>query len=277
MELRLHETKLPIKGLCRKYVFYHISDLHIAVCSPERDSDAIAQAETATKRWMRDGIPPVDILNSIIDFVNANDCDGLLVAGDCIDYFSEDIAEYIKDTLAKCRREVFYIPGNHERLRIEQNENDSVFAPRFAPLMRGNQLNWVKDYGDFLLVGIDNSTKEISESQVAFFKEQIKRNMPIVLLVHIPFYTDDIDAPIRKNCGDSEKKIRYFSMGTVGTPDSGMEFAELIKSEQSNVVAVIAGHVHFAYEGSLENGAAQITSAPAFKRFVRKLEICPAE
>ena len=56
---------------------------------------------------------------------------------------------------------------------------------------------------------------------------------------------------------------------------SNKEFSDFVRSPESHVVAVIAGHVHAAHEGEYAAGKMQYVAAPLHKKYVRKLTVVP--
>ncbi len=271
--MKIEREKLIIPGIQKKYTFYHISDAHI-VCVDENSSDEDRQiAEKHTKKWNKIGIPPIDAFSEMIDFVNESEGDALMIAGDCTDYYRPCIAEFMRQKLSECNKEVLYVYGNHEGADYYKPLDYKTTFPEFAPLMQNNPSHWVKDFGEFLVVGIDNSTKNISPEQMAFLREQISRNVPIVILMHIPIGSEACDAAVASYWGSGEDNKRYFILGYEGSPDSGIEFTNLLKEKDNNIVAIFAGHIHTQSSGEYAPGKMQYTSAPTYEKYVRIIEI----
>ena len=61
-----------------------------------------------------------------------------------------------------------------------------------------------------------------------------------------------------------------------GTDEPTEEFLALVKSEESRVAAIFAGHLHYDHAGEFAPGRMQYVSAPAFTRFVREVSVIPA-
>ena len=99
-------------------------------------------------------------------------------------------------------------------------------------------------------LAIDNSTYQISDAQLAFFKTQVASGVPLVLLVHIPMY-----APGKKisfGCGNPnwgaatdrnfelERRPKWPESGHTPTT---LNFHKAVFSAP-NLIGIFAGHIH---------------------------------
>jgi 2',3'-cyclic-nucleotide 2'-phosphodiesterase (5'-nucleotidase family) len=102
-------------------------------------------------------------------------------------------------------------------------------------------------------VGIDNSTGKVSQEQLEFVKEQLKRKEPIIVLSHIPY-------PIRDE----------------GRTHELAAFVRTLLSHRSKIVGIFTGHNHhsaFSFTGNM----CQYVSLPCFQGacFVVEIEATP--
>lgn len=263
-------VSVKIPNLTKSYTFLHLSDAHVACAAPDAPEDAKALAEKQTKAWMHGDIPPVNVFENVLAFAKDEGIDALLMAGDCIDYYSADNAAYMREHLPVCGVEVLYAFGNHEGgSYTEVIENPKASYPALAPVMMGTPDFWVRDFGEFLVIGVDDSDQFVRPEQVEKMRGQIARGLPILLLMHIPMKTPAIEPSVMKKWGTT------FMIGTDEDPDSTKEFCELVKSAE-NVAAVFAGHIHYAHTGEFADGRMQYVSAPAFTGYLRKVLVEPA-
>ncbi len=263
-------VSVKIPNLTKSYTFLHISDAHVAYAAPDDPEDVRAHAAHQTKAWMHGDIPPVTVFENVLAGAKEEAVDALLMAGDCIDYISESNARYMRDHLPACGVEVLYAFGNHEGgSYTEVIDDPKASYPELAPVMMGTPDFWVRDYGEFLVIGVDDSDQNVRPAQVEKMKEQIARGLPILLLMHIPMKTPAIEPSVMKKWGTT------FMIGTDEDPDSTKEFCELVKSAP-NVAAVFAGHIHYEHTGEFAPGRMQYVSAPAFTGFVRKVLVEPS-
>lgn len=263
-------VSVKIPNLTKSYTFLHLSDAHVACAAPDAPEDAKALAAKQTKAWMHGDIPPVDVFENVLAEAKDAGIDALLMAGDCIDYYSADNAAYMREHLPVCGVEVLYAFGNHEGgSYTEVIENPKASYPALAPVMMGTPDFWVRDFGEFLVIGVDDSDQFVRPEQVEKMRGQIARGLPILLLMHIPMKTPAIEPSVMKKWGTT------FMIGTDEDPDSTKEFCELVKSAE-NVAAVFAGHIHYAHTGEFADGRMQYVSAPAFTGYLRKVLVEPA-
>lgn len=260
-------VSVKIPGLTKSYTFLHLSDAHVAYAAPGASDAAKELAAKQTKAWMHGDIPPVNVFENVLAEAKDAGIDAILMAGDCIDYYSADNAAYMREHLPVCGTEILYAAGNHEYGSYTAEAVDRAEASAaLAPVMFGTPDFWVRDFGEFLVIGVDDSTQHVRPEQVEKMKEQIARGLPILLLMHIPLRTPAIEPSVMKKWGTT------FMIGTDEDPDSTKEFCELVKSAE-NVAAVFAGHIHYEHTGEFAPGRMQYVSAPAFTGFLRKVVV----
>lgn len=273
--MMIETVKLSIPGVKRKYAFYHISDSHI-VCASENDTQSDKElALKHTEKWrLTSDMSPKEAFENAMDVVDASNCNGIFITGDCVDYYRPSIAAYVRERLSACTKDVLYVYGNHEGADYAKKTDSRAVYSEFAPVMQNSPAFWAKDYNGFTVVGIDNSTKEITPEQTAFLKAQSQRGIPLILLMHVPLDTPVIREAVVKRWGEDISQRQYFILGFDDTtPRSGIEFAEFVKSEDSNIAAVFAGHIHYTCEGEFAPGRMQYTAESSASGYMRRIEI----
>ena len=253
---------ITIPGLRTPRTFLHISDAHITHAYPGDSAEETDFAVRHAEKWNEAGIPPVDAFRNFLEFAAERKPDAVLFAGDMIDYYTKSNVRFLKEMLADFPVEYLYVWGNHENgsYGLPLPEINEIKAD-IAPLMNNETDFFVRDFEDFLIVGVRNSSFDITESQMDHMKNIIADGRPILLLMHVPIKTDAF-SKIAWSMFDDE----------TDTTDRAREFSDLIRRDDSNVAAIIAGHEHFAWSGEFAPGRMQYISAPCFRRFVR--EIC---
>jgi len=278
--MNIQTEYLKIPGLKKTYNFFHISDVHAAVSFPGDSEEEAALAEKQTKQWTTDGIAPPDAFDRALKTVgefaaeNKDTVTALMIAGDGVDYHSGSNVRFLKERMEACPVDVLYVHGNHEGARIgEMVPHMRAFYPSYAELMGKNPAFWVKDYGELLIIGMDDSDKKITEEQLRLLKEQLERKIPVILVMHIPFYTDEIYEPLKARWG--EGGTVYFSLDKDNCTALTAEFRDIVKDPENCIAAVMAGHVHFSHTGDLgvgaKTGKPQFVSAPCFTGYMRRL------
>ena len=271
---KIENETLKIKGLKREYTFIHISDAHLSYAPFGADDEEKALCLEHTEEWTRDGKTPLESFDEVCEFVNDEKPDALFITGDCVDYASENNSSYLKAQIGKMNTEVLYVYGNHESVNYkEKPENPKIYYPLYEDLMKGSPAYWVKDYGDLLVCAVDDADKKITKEQLDFLKKQIARNIPILLLIHIPISTATIKEPIENKWG--EGAMSYFALDGDNPCSETVEYCELIKKADNNIAAIFTGHIHTPYKGEFSNGRIMYAAGAAFDGYARKITVLP--
>lgn len=259
----MNTIELTIPGLDREYTFIHITDAHIAVAPDTATVEEKAMAEARTKFWTpASGILPIDSFTSHLEKAEELKADGIFLTGDGIDYGSDYNIEAMNKLCGESKVKVTYVYGNHEG-GIDNKE----FYPKYKKLMGDTPGFQVADYGSFFIIAIDDSNKVISQAQLDALKAQAERGLPIILLLHIPIRTEAIEPSVMERWGTD------FMIGTDDDCEITNAFCKMVKSEDSQVVAIFAGHVHYEHEGEFAPGKMQYTAAPAFTGYYRIIKV----
>jgi len=266
--LTVENTKIKVPGLKRNYIFFQISDSHIAYASPDASQEDKDRAVYFTEMWTNRSkyhYTPIQAFDEIIAYVNNEVGDALLITGDLFEGGDRmNNVDFLQSRMAACNKEFLYVVGNHEAGSFHIPEGLASFMP-------GNGFYWVKDYGDLLVVGLDDNKRSLLPEQIAFLKEQTARNIPILLIMHIPIYADSCDKAIRRLWGDTGHE--QYTIGLDNTPEETMEFIEYLKQDGNNIIAIAAGHAHLSCVGEFAPGRLQFITAPSFDNFIRRIEL----
>ncbi len=262
---------LTIPGLSRPYLFYYTSDAHVTDVRSDESEEMREIARKADKAWSYKGIMPKDALDQALLSADGEHADGIFLCGDIVNYYNEATLSWVRNRLEKTATELLYVCGNHERaVPIGEAVNRECYGA-YRGLMPGDPAGWVRDYGEFLVVGLDNGDKDATQAQLDFLRTQIDRGKPILLLLHIPLTTESIVDPVREKWG--ENGYRYFLFGNPEDSDGSHRLCELVKRPDNHILAVFAGHIHRATAGEFAPGRIQYTSAPTFEGTVWRVEV----
>ena len=267
-ELEITESVIiKIPGIRQAKRFLQISDAHIAKTYPDDSEAEQTEVTESEKRWNDDGVSALETFHKLIRLVRKEAPDAVLMAGDMIDYYTESNVKCLKELLEDFPTEYLYVCGNHEHgsYSLTLPDVDTMYS-RLAPLMRNAVSFYVRDFEGFRIVCLDNSAFDITDEQLEKMKAVMAEGVPILLVMHIPFWTEDFEK-IAWSMLDRDEK----------TTDNARAFARLIRSEESCVTAVIAGHEHLAWSGEFAPGRMQYVSAPVFERFFREIIVVSEE
>lgn len=196
----------------------------------------------------------------------------VVLAGDLLSFPSEAAVEWLVERLQASGIPWIYTAGNHDwhyegmEGSLEELRRKWV-KERLGALYRGREPMMSVDVVQGVkLVAIDNSTYEISEAQLEFFREQLRDGAPVVVFLHIPLY-----APGRGmgyGCGhpqwgaavdrsfEIERRPRWPEGGHTAVT---MAFRREVFGA-SQVLGVFAGHTHQAAV-DVVNGVPQCVAA----------------
>lgn len=263
---------IRLPGLTRDYVFYHTSDAHIAWADP---ADSQADRELAAKhagKWNQYGIFPCDAFGDALRMAEEDHADGLFLCGDICDYYTPSIVRYVWERLTNCSVEPLFVSGNHEGNSYTEVIPDiRARYPEYLDMMHGSPAFWVHDFGEFLVVGLDDSDKKVQPEQLNALQTLCSDGRPILLLIHIPVYTPAMEAPLKEKWGPDA--CDYFVIGYGEDEDRTPAFCQLLRDPDVPIAAVFAGHIHISHESELIPGRTQYTSAPCFSGKLRRITL----
>jgi len=277
---------LRISGLKHSLKILHLSDTHIT-CSNESDipfqkySKRMDDAYKITKHYATKKIttPPKSFRNAM-EMAQTENVDMIILTGDIVNNPSKTSVTTVSDELKKTGIPYIYIAGNHdwhyEGMEGTANElRENWRKKRLHPLYKSKSLSHfavVKKGINF--IAIDNSTYQVDEQQLKFYKQQIDLGLPTVLLMHIPVSLTSF--PSKITCGhpdwgsktDRGYKIeRRQKWSEEGNLKSTMDFIKTV-STSNNLIAVLCGHTHKARADRVNPLAFKNISSPSAIQYV---------
>lgn len=284
------QTLISMSGISKPVKILQIADTHIS-CDDESDKPYEQYSSRMNNAFrLRDhyktGLPSTttDNFKELMELAKTEKVDMIALVGDIVNYPSTSSVNFVKTEISKTGIPYIYTAGNHDwhyegmpgsadALRKEWCES------RLKPLYTSeNILQSSNIVGGINMVAIDNSTYQISDEQVAFYKEQMNRPEPLALFAHIPLYLSSM----RMCCGhpewgeatdrnyEIERRERWDAEGNKA---STTEFIRLVKST-SRLAGVFAGHWH-QYYSITEGNVKQLLALPGFNGQYRLIEFQP--
>ena len=240
----------------------HIADTHL-FRDDERGvpykkySGRMAKAYNQTKHFITDELTNPELaFEAALNFAKESQADLITLIGDIFSFPSEAAIEWVQAKLEEVNIPYIYVAGNHD-WHYEGMEGpledlrEKWIANRLLPLYQGNHpLMSAYDVKGIRFLAIDNSTYQINDDQLAFFKKQVASNVPLVLLVHIPMYAPG--KSISFGCGNPDwgaSSDRNFELeGRLRWPESGhskttFDFHKAVFSAP-NLMGIFSGHIH---------------------------------
>lgn len=269
--LNIGTATVVIPGLTKEYTFLHVTDTHSSAYSDEDIAswDATRVNYNAARRnaFMANGIYAEERLPLFFNYANKIGADGMFLTGDLIDFPSSKNVALLYENASSLTGKAIFNLGNHDWNYSDDymtGNSVAVNKPLFSELCGGDTDIAVIEYDEFIIAAVDNSGDVVTDATVAKFFDLYEKNKPIILLLHVPLHVDTLTADVKAAWGGRDITMGIGAMGSDW--GSVQEFyTSVCLSEDTPVVAVFAGHVHFNHEDTFPNGVKQyVTSAGYF-------------
>lgn len=262
---RENEDLIANKRLSETVRILHITDSHVSVINEDEKqyhsySSRMDKAFRKVKHYRtKKKLTPGNMFLDLLDIAKEENVDLIVLTGDIVNNPSRSSISFIHESLKSTAIPYIYIAGNHDWHYEGMEGSDESLRQTWIencllPLYRGKTPLYSSTViGGINFVAIDNSTYQVNEDQLRFYRTQIELNYPIVLLLHIPLYLGKkanqkeftvCGAPnwgwaIDRNY-KIEKRERWSKTGNRATT---VEFLDAVK-DTSSLAAVLAGHTH---------------------------------
>jgi len=259
-------TTIALSGLAKPITVLQIADTHISC-----DNDSDRQYEQFSARMNKAFLQPkhyktdeptttVECFKEMMEMAKREQVDLVALVGDIVNYPSATAVEFVRSAVEATGLPHIYTAGNHdwhyEGMKGSSDDLRSEWCEkRLKPLYTSSSLFYSSHIiGGINMVTIDNSTYQVNEEQLAFFRRQLKGAAPVALFVHIPLYMPSMKmccgnplwgAAADKN-NELERRERWSAQGNL--PSTTAFVQEVMAAEK--LTGVFAGHWHQYYSMS---------------------------
>ena len=277
--LNVGTATVVIPGLTEEFTFLHITDTHVSAFS-----DADIQSWTATRysynvarrnAFAADGLYAEERFPLLFDYADEIGADGLFLTGDLIDFPSEQNLALLYENATRTKATPIFCLGNHDWTYADDYMSAAAvqtYIPRFNDLTGGDPYFSYVEYDGFIVAAIDNSTDVVTQQTVDKFLSLYEKNKPIILLLHVPFHVDTLEASVRNAWGGRNITMGPGAMGSDWGSVQQLYNAVCV-AEDTPVVAVFTGHVHFNHEDVFPNGVPQYVTSTGYTGDVRVVTV----
>ena len=259
-------------GLERPFSVLHLTDSHLAAAYPEENEK---KQRLHIRRTQTFGGHQEEALRDALDWAKDR-VDYIVHTGDLIDWQSEENFDLVRKYFGEG---LIGSVGNHEfnpdmwlsepaeehteafkdltRARIQEVY---PFDVRFASQI-ANGVNFVT---------LDDVYGYVTPEQVNRFREEVKKGRPIVLCMHVPFFSDNI---WRADMRFWQKTGKMEGNGTLPKPSGDYkmqledpvtrDFIAYLKQEPL-LKCILAGHLHISVEDQFSPTCRQYVTAGGF-------------
>jgi len=252
-QLSIHYVRVRA-GATKPFAVLHISDTHLTAAYAYEGPDKLRVAASRSKTF--GGMQEMALADSL-KWARGN-CDFVLHTGDPIDWQSKANFDLVRKYFGP---QMFGAMGNHEFYTYMPDEkitSEETFKARswtmlsdtfpIDPRFASKIVNGVN------FICLDDAFGTVMPEQVARFRAEAKRGLPIVLAMHVPFFSEDIwTADVQFWC------CRETRFGTQPIPPPRWDYRRQLDDpttrdfiaylrEEPLLKAIFAGHVHFTMQ-----------------------------
>lgn len=242
-------------GLEKPFSILHISDTHLTAVYPNEDEKKQQLHKIRTTTF---GGRQEEALCDSLDWARQH-VDYVVHTGDLIDWQSEAnfdlVKKYFGEGVVGCL-------GNHEfSQHMWLSEPKETGTEQYKDLTR-KKLQEVFPYdielqsqvvGGVNFVTLDDVYGYVTERQVELFRKEVKKGLPIVLCMHVPFHTENIWRADIRFWHDEKSRFRNVAPDPSGEYKRQQDdpvtsaFIAYLKTEPL-LKAILAGHLHITIQ-----------------------------
>ena len=235
-------------GAEKPFSVLHISDTHLTFANPDEPESVQHYRRLRTELF---GERQYEALKDSIRWAKIN-ADYLIHTGDLMDFVSDGNLIAVQEAFGPGAGNIFGSIGNHEYWTpVEPRPSNAECFSRCSQTING--VNFVS---------IDDALDDVSQDQVEAFAKEVKKGLPIVLLMHVPFPTPRIVEATRKYW-KWNSKFRNETPKPIAFGKRGQEFIKYLKSEPL-LKGILSGHEHITVEERFSPTAVQYLVAGNF-------------
>jgi len=275
-ELNVKEISIEA-GAEKPFSVLHVSDTHLTSVYPAEDQWKQEMSRADTPIF---GARQEEALAASVAYAKEN-CDFLLHTGDLIDFVSEANLDLARRHLPECCLGAL---GNHEYSHYgwlagkagtagpgpEETRNILSKAFPFRLPCAAKTANGV------VFVAIDDADGTVSPDQIVRFRKIAARGNPMILCMHVPFYTLGVRLAARrwwkKGTDESDPELNLPDAGRQKADAATQKFIAYLKKEPL-LKGILSGHLHMEVEDRFSPTAVQYAAAGNFSFNVQKVNV----
>ena len=260
------EVSIHIPGLKNEYIFLWMSDLHIVTENNEivaEDLETVAGRRESFKNAV--GMYSDDYWLQLSDVLDTWGVDAFFFGGDMIDHAANANIACLKQGLDGLETPYLYVRADHDYAPYycEVQDMDAVAALHAG--IDGYEEVSLIEFDDLCIVGINNSTMQLTETGLQKFKDIYAKGKPIILVTHVPLNSlcdTSLEEQSKEMWGD---RALVWGEDCTYKPDGiTQEFLDMVYAKDSQVKEVLGGHLHFSWDGKLTEYTDQHVFAPSY-------------
>lgn len=284
--LTLEEIYVPLENISREYRIAWVSDLHM-ITDHEAGGVSAGSLVQIKKRYKTlsvtdDGVHAEELWPDIVKCLNTGDYDAVVFGGDMLDYCSVSNMEALKkgyDDLRYDKDRILYIRADHDygAWYVGDNFTQWDIYDLHEELDGDDPEKKYLDMGEFVLIGINNSTQNITEENLAIVESQyakaVEENKPVIAVTHVPY--GSITDPSLEALSMEVRNKEYYWLGYWQPNEPMRRYLDLLFREDTQVKQVLAGHLHAPWDGMITEQLREHIFSPAFSGTIGVIHFVP--
>ena len=266
--LHIAQKTLVIPGIEKNYDLLFLSDTHMIVLDGTEDTQVTENALPRTGLFKdADGKDSYENFPKWMEYANETETDMLLLGGDIIDFPSEANLNFLAQNLDALKIPYCYTLGNHDWTYPWEYMTETgrqQYRPLFAPFMKENPAASITEYEELVILCVDNSSNQVEAEALPVMEEALAMGKPVIVLLHVPFSTETL-LEQASTVWSSPVSVGMADRGGIFPDANTIAFQDKILGEDSSVVCVLAGHVHFPDEAMLTDSVVQFVAGPGYE------------
>ncbi len=262
------EKNINVPSVKGSYTFLYLTDSHIIKLSGKEDTQVTDNALPRQTAFIDNaGNCSYEKFPEWISYANEADVDMVLLGGDIMDFPSEENLACLTQNLSALNMPYVYTMGNHDWTypwEYMTPKGRETYRPLFNSFTNNSPAAVITEYEELVVLSVDNSSNQIESAALAKVDEAFSLGKPVILIMHVPFSTTTLLQNASKVWG-SPVSIDIANEGGIYPNADTLAFEEKVFAEDSPVVCILAGHVHFADEALLSDRIPQIVGDAAYK------------
>ncbi len=266
--------EIAIPGISGDYRLLFLTDTHIALPCPAAKEGSSAEIESYSRERLahftgESGREASGLFTAWMDYTERESLDGVVLGGDIIDSPSPSNLEFLDKSLGSMKLPYVYTLGNHDWTYPWEYMTEAAntgYLPKLAAYMDGNPAVHSRDFGEFIVAAIDNSSNQVNPAALEDYKSILSQGKPVILLLHVPLYTESV-LEKASSVWPGSVILGGGIHGGIYPDETSTEFIRLTTAQDSPVAAVLSGHVHLSDRSYIkgEKDVLQITGDAGYK------------
>lgn len=261
-----------------------LNDLHMLLTTDDTSEEFWQTIQERYANWAltSTGMHSADTWQNLSAILDSYHADGILMAGDMVDFASSTNYDLFQRGLSKISTPILYARADHDTSAWYNSDgtytNDDA-AEAHNRLYAGNITDdnstgsltpqadiMVWDKGEYYIIAWNNSTSQLTEEGLEVAKNVFATGKPILLVTHVPINSTIDDGLYNASKEfDDRNRAKLWGENCLYVPnDVTREFIDMVVEENSPVRAVLCGHLHFRYETKLNSRLTEYVFDPTF-------------